>query len=424
MDSNDALDLGDFFWLDIAELAENQTHYTVPQIVTALNATTTLTRLVVDGGPDYEPRPLSQQRVVEPICQCLANLRLQDEDHPLQAVELRYMDSDLIRQFVVAMKRGSIPHVTFHSVKSLPVHFLTDFCHDNSNLKVLKLKGLTLNDGGAADPIGDSVAATINLDKLTLDNVRFSSTLAATNFAHLLAHMSVSALELGKLRPQVVGMDEDLEYDDDSFDEYDDEQSTNRIVSGNKMPSVEQLTLLSECESKDFQAALDAGMASVKRLSVHFYLPLEDDPTGKLESLNAMIRGAVKLNSLNILSCDGNFLRRSPRPFFQALEACASVTEIHVNNDSTEQPELRKLHRFTARNSKLGQFVANPSTFPNAKLLTLMRQFNKCPTGLYLLTRRLPEVFSFAKGYSLFPWIVEPNSTRKLSKRRKFSNEE
>jgi hypothetical protein len=110
------------------------------------------------------------------------------------------------------------------------------------------------------------------------------------------------------------------------------------------------------------------------------------------------------------------------------LEACATVTEIHVNDNDGDGipyalpvPEVQPLRRITARNRVLGEFVANPSTLPNDKLLTLMRQFNNCPTGLYMLARRLPEVYSFQKGNSLFPLMVEPNLTRKLRKRRKIS---
>ena len=188
-----------------------------------------------------------------------------------------------------------------------------------------------------------------------------------------------------------------------------------------KMPLVEQLTLRPSCKIKHFQAALGAGMSTVKRLTVEFFRYEGCAATEKLEALTRMIRGAVKLNSLTLRTYAGNGLNHLPlrqsihlplRQLFQALEACATVTEIHVNNydgspNIFTEPEVQELLRITARN----RFVANPSTFPNDKLLNLMIQLSDCPSGLYMLTRRLPEVFSFEKGDSLFP-LMEPNTTR------------
>ena len=397
---NDALDLGTQFGVSILELASDEASYTVQQLISALNATTTLTTLTVDSAPfvDQLP-PLSHSGVVEPLCQCLANLRLQNEHHPLQTVEIFDIDSDIVQQFLVALKQfGGICQVTFNSVEPFPVHFLTDFCHRNSNFKVLKLNRLTFNDEIVADPIGGSATTTLNLDKLILNRVSFKTTTAATNFAHLLSHMSVSDLEL-------VSFDDALSYEI-------------------KMPSVDRLTVDWMCDVKHFQAALDAGMSTIRRLTVQLSEYHCDAWTMKLKSLTRMIREAGKLKSLTIHTHCGNYLS-PPRQLFHALESCASVTaaEIHMNKDGNRQhitnAEVQELRRITARNSELGQFMADPITFPHAKLLTLMRQFNNCPTGLYMLMRRLPEVFSFEKGNNLFPLKVEPNPTRKLRKRRK-----
>jgi hypothetical protein len=379
---NNVLNLETTFQIFLMELANNHEDYTVQQLITALKATTTLTTLWVYGGPaSYEPTPLLYRRVVEPICRCIANLRLQNEHHPLKAVEFSDVESGIVRQFLVALKQFGIRRVQIRSIEPLPTHILVDFCHDNSNLKVLELHSITFNDEVVADPI-DGSATNLNLDKLILVDVRFKTSFAATNFAPFLARMSASALRLGALQ--------------DEYCEF-------------KMPSVEELTLYPSCEIKSFQAALDAGMATVTQLSV-FLMPRDDknETPKKLESLTRMIRGAVKLNSLTIHS-RGHKLPQ----LLQALEACATVTEIHVNDNDGDGipyalpvPDVQPLRRITARNSELGQFVANPSTFPNDTLLTLMRQFNNCPTGLYMLTRRLPEVFSFEKGNSL---MVEPN---------------
>ena len=397
MEENDALDLGTRFRINLASLADSRADYTVQQLITALNATTTLTMLMVHGPAMCEPH--IHGPVVERLCRCLANVRLQNKHLPLQAVEFLDVDSDIVRQFLVALKQFGILRVRIRSIESLPVHFLTDFCRDNSNLKVLELIRMTFTDGGAADPI-DGSATYLNLDKLILNHVEFKTSFAATKFSHFLSHMSVSALELGMLHAKVVvGTGEDVEYVEDS--------TTKRILAEFKMPSVEQLTLYSSCRVKHFRAALDAGMAIVIQLTVQLSEHRVDGETEKLGSLAHMVRGAVNLNLLTIQTYDGNLRNRPPRQLFQALEACLTVTEIHVNNNYSApqyftQSEVQQLRRITVRNNELGQFLANPISFPRDKLLTLMIQLSDCPSGLYMLTLRLPDVFSFVKGDSLF----------------------
>ena len=411
------LDLGTEFTIFPMELAENRVRYTVQQLISALEKTKTLTKLVVYCDRDCEP-PLIHRRIVDPLCRCIANLRVQNEHHPLKEMHFQTNDSDTIRQLLVALKQFGIPKVVFFTMQTFPIHFLMEFCHDNSNLKVLELDIMKFTDAQVvADPSGGT-AFTMNLDKLGLTHVEFKTSTAATNFAHWLSHMKVSDMELGRLFPRMEEMGQNVEFDEDIL-------LTKRSVSGFTMPSVEQLTLYHWCGIKHFQAALDAGMTTVKRLTVQLAEYSVDGATEKLESLTRMIRGAVKLNSLTIRNRHYNRLS-APRQFFQDLDACASVTEIHLNKDDFNphdftESEERQLRRITTRNIELGHFVANPSTFPKTKLLTLMRQFNKCPTGLYLLTLRLPEVFSFEKGNSLFPLMVEPNPTRKLRKKRKIS---
>ena len=96
--------------------------------------------------------------------------------------------------------------------------------------------------------------------------------------------------------------------------------------------------------------------------------------------------------------------RRPPVLFFQALEACTNVTicTTAVDNDLPEQihfsqREQLQLQRIATRNVELGRFVSDPSTYPAEQLLTLLRQFNKCPSGLYMLASRFQVVSSFNK---------------------------
>jgi COX Aromatic Rich Motif len=170
----------------------------------------------------------------------IANLRLQNESHPLNAAKLRDIDSNIHvgRQFLMAMKAFGISEVDIQNVQPFPIHFLMDFCRDNSNLKVLVLKRRTFNDEvNAADPSRESVATARNLDKLILDQISFTTSFAATYFTHFLGHTSVSALEPGALQ--------------------------NEGYYELAMPSVKQPTLYSTCEINLFQAALDAGMSTV-----------------------------------------------------------------------------------------------------------------------------------------------------------------
>ena len=402
---NDKLTLGTRFHIDFCKLANNQESYTVAQLITALEATTTLSHLWVLGRHCssriedeviHETPSYIHRYVVEPLCRCIANLRLPNGHHPLEAVEFYHIDSDIIRQFLVAMKQFGIRQVSIISaVKPFSANFFVEFCRDNSNLKVLTLDTITFNDEVSVtmwpnDPSGDS--STLNLEKFSLDQIKFETSIAANHFAHLVSHLSVSALKLGTLQ-------------DEDYCEF-------------KMPSVEHLALHCVSEIKHLQAALDAGMSTVTRLEVH--LVRYNDTT---ERLTRMIRGAVKLNSLAIYTRGDKHLS-PPHQLFEALKACASVTKIRVGNDgywrAFTEPEVWQLRQITVRNSRLGRFVASPSTFPKAKLLSLMLQLNESPTGLYMLTRRLPEAFSFAKGSRLFPLIVDPNHEKFAQEKKSF----
>ena len=166
---NEALDLGTHFWLHFDALADNQESYTVAQLVTALETTTTLRTLAVSSYSSVTVN-VNSPRIVEPLCRCLADLRLQNEHHPLKAIHFHYLDSDIVRQFFVALKQFGIPRVLLRS-RTFPIRFLIDFCRDNSNLKVLNLKNITFADEDAADRIGYSAAITLNLDKLILNKL-------------------------------------------------------------------------------------------------------------------------------------------------------------------------------------------------------------------------------------------------------------
>jgi hypothetical protein len=172
------------FSIELTTLAKNLADFTVQQLITALEATTTLTTLVV-RGPTIMYEPLSVQRVMESLCRCLANLRRQNEHHPLKAIYLKDVRRDMVRQLLVALKQFGISIVIFRSTDPFPVHWLLDFCHENNNLKVLELHLMPFTDEVVANSIGGS-ASTMSLDKLILNHVKFQSSFAATNLHILL----------------------------------------------------------------------------------------------------------------------------------------------------------------------------------------------------------------------------------------------
>ena len=213
---------------------------------------------------------------------------------------------------------------------------------------------------------------------------------------------------------------------------------TRRIVSEFRMPSVEQLIVAQGCCLDHFQAALAAGTTTITHLTVGITLYNHTENTTKLEAMTSMIRRAVRLKSLTIKRGTDDPPIHPPLSFFQALEACATITEIKVeipdqsgNNSSDEHRLLsprdaQHFQRITARNQKLALFLANPMTYPTHQLPTLMRQFdNHCPTGRYLLSRCLPEILAFNQIQSAKKRTSKtspmPKSTRQLRKRRNIS---
>ena len=59
------------------------------------------------------------------------------------------------------------------------------------------------------------------------------------------------------------------------------------------------------------------------------------------------------------------------------------------------QDPVHLMRKLAARNEELARFEANPSIYPTENLLALMPRFDNCPTGRYMLSRSLPQVFSF-----------------------------
>ena len=383
--------------IDFGDLSSGESEFTFDQYIAALEAATTPTHLVVyfNNENDIDDPPIEDQLV-----QCISNLKRRNMNHPLVSIELHFTEHEYFYdELLMAAKRFGIRHLVLQTVSALPIHMLVDFCRDNSNLKVLEIRDTTFHDDYVHPNDGTRDAVIVALDKLVLIDIDFIGSTAASNFANFVARISASELELATLL---------LDYDDDGDDDYDDDDMRKRsIVYKMQLPAVEKLTLRSKCRLEHFKAALKTGTSLVVELDVA--IDLDEAKASKKKNLLArFIRGAVKLRSLTIHFHSVIRHRRPPVLFFQAVEACATVTTIQTPFNAWENSycpyqvrfsprEQHLLQRIATRNVELGRFVASPSTYPTDKLLTLMGQFNNCPSGLYMLTRRLPGVFSFDK---------------------------
>ena len=89
-----------------------------------------------------------------------------------------------------------------------------------------------------------------------------------------------------------------------------------------------------------------------------------------------------------------------PIEVMDVIEACATVTQIQLD-DNNPPVDFRpaevqeKLQAIAMRNGQLARFVANPRAYPVEELLVLMTQFDKSPTGRFMLARSFPGIPSF-----------------------------
>ena len=119
----------------------------------------------------------------------------------------------------------------------------------------------------------------------------------------------------------------------------------------------------------------------------------DDDDDEVKEFLSGIIKPTVKE-----LTLESSW----PIEVMDAIEACPSVTQIQHDHQFRQSglrrsAVQRKLQAIAARNRALARFVADPRAYAGDELLTLMRQFDNCPTGRYMLARCLPGIPSFFK---------------------------
>lgn len=361
-----------FLDLDDQLSHNNQTASTNLQITIAtLEATTTLTNLHIHLL-HYKATPENNARFIEPFCRCIANLRRHNPNHPLtwlciQAAETKD-DCDIVDQLLFAAKQFGIQHLRIVFTR-LPIQSLVEFGRDNRHLKVLDLSYSNLFFSDKEDESTISIlspkdgpqqksSAILALDELYLNEVNFDNPSVARTFSNFIANMTYPVLELVRFTVGGVGGEAeehggaDVECKDK--DRKEKKISHLRVMSKLIKQSLEQLTLHETC---------------------------------RIEAMDA-------------------------------IHACATVTQIQLCDyqpPSGFLPDavLLKLQVIAWRNRKLARFVANPSHYPGDELLALMSQFDRCPTGRYMLARCVPEIPGF------FKIMITDPSTARLKKRRK-----
>ena len=103
-----------------------------------LPVSTTLTELNLSYY-DYDLAHRDNRRIVQPICECLANLRR--EHHPLRKLILSCVAGDdaqlynnALQRLFIAAKQFGIAHLKLDRLNYLPMGLLVDFCHNNRHL--------------------------------------------------------------------------------------------------------------------------------------------------------------------------------------------------------------------------------------------------------------------------------------------------
>ena len=148
----------------------------IPLFLARLPVSTTLTELAIDFY-DYDLVHQDNLRVVQPICECLANL--QRQHHPLRKLEIidmmgkTQLYSDALQRLLIAAKQFGIAHLKLSNVHYIPIVFLVEFCSDNRHLNVLELDRVIFsqdNDEGVSS-VDFATPTLLTLDKLMLNKV-------------------------------------------------------------------------------------------------------------------------------------------------------------------------------------------------------------------------------------------------------------
>lgn len=354
-------DLGTDYTIDLRNYIpriNQEGFYSLSGMIEALQTTTTLAYLSVECV--REPFQ-DKHHLIEPLCRCIANLRLHNQHHPLRSLTIssqwlrNWNDGAITESFLIAAKQFGIHSMNIRHIERISVQGLAEFCRDNLSLKVLVLENVVISDGNSARswPTSEQrldVSHKFSLNCLSLDCIFIENMKAATHFKNFISLVQASALTLNILSCR-------LEHDPR------DSPLIQLVLSTIQIPPVQQLTLQENFCLEHFKSSLEAGRATVRELTVDITHYDDDDITKRLGLILTFIQCAAELNRLTVRKTFGDDLRLPPR-FFATIQACATITQIQGNGFAISQDEARQLQSYTLRNRHLARFAANPGTYP------------------------------------------------------------
>ena len=85
---NEPLELGAEACVALGNLVHNRGRFTIDQFIASLQVTTTLTDLSIWFPDDCSKALLNHRRIIEQLCRCIADLRSNNKDHPLNSLQI------------------------------------------------------------------------------------------------------------------------------------------------------------------------------------------------------------------------------------------------------------------------------------------------------------------------------------------------
>jgi hypothetical protein len=217
--------------LDLELLSPNR--IPIEQFIAALNATTTLTELRFCTSWPWKSTSENSRRVIVPLCRCIANLRRNNQNHPLRRLRIEGGNRvDDVERFLVAAKQYGIHHLNLVHTH-LPIQSFEEFCRENTYLKVLTMHDTHLIDQDSTIYVSPqngppNSSAVLALAELTITSVWLEKEAEVTKFLSIIEQVTYTKLELGQLYVQ------------------ENKITLMRIVSALIKPSVQQLILSHE----------------------------------------------------------------------------------------------------------------------------------------------------------------------------------
>ena len=106
--NNEPLELGAEACVALGNLVHNRGRFTIDQFIASLQVTTTLTDLSIWFPDDCSKALLNHRRIIEQLCRCIADLRSNNKDHPLNTLQIYSVSAVYIDQFLVSVKKLGI----------------------------------------------------------------------------------------------------------------------------------------------------------------------------------------------------------------------------------------------------------------------------------------------------------------------------